>query len=90
MTDFNLAGAAVWPGLEKFNMVQDILEKNKLLVAEINSNHSVKSPDGLSRNVHLIRELDSNIAKVVVLYKEMSSSLEQIALQTQVRQPTEV
>lgn len=29
MTDFNLAGAAVWPGLEKFNMVQDILEKNK-------------------------------------------------------------
>lgn len=66
-----------WPGLEKFNLVQDFLEKNKLLITEINTNHEIRTPDGLARNVHLIRELNNNVAKVVDLYKELSVSLEQ-------------
>ncbi|DBA82845.1 hypothetical protein WJX77_004290 [Trebouxia sp. C0004] len=66
-----------WPGLEKFNLVQDYLEKNKLLITEINNNHEIRSSEGLARNVHLIRELNSNVAKVVALYKELSGSLEQ-------------
>lgn len=67
-----------WPGLEKFNLVQDFLEKNKLLITEINANHEIRTPEGLARNVHLIRELNSNVTKVVTLYKEMSTTLEQV------------
>lgn len=29
MADYGPAEGTVWPGLEKFNTVQDILEKNK-------------------------------------------------------------
>ncbi|KAL0037333.1 hypothetical protein WJX79_002428 [Trebouxia sp. C0005] len=69
--------ASSWPGLEKFNLVQDYLEKNKLLITEINNNHEIRSSEGLARNVHLIRELNNNVAKVVALYKDLSGSLEQ-------------
>lgn len=69
--------ASSWPGLEKFNLVQDYLEKNKLLITEINNNHEIRSSEGLARNVYLIRELNNNVAKVVALYKDLSGSLEQ-------------
>lgn len=70
-------GTTVWPGLEKFNLVQDFLEKNKLLITEINTNHELQSPEALARNVLLIRELDNNVSKVVDLYRDMTASLEQ-------------
>ena len=38
----------------------------RLLITEINTNHEIRTPDGLARNVHLIRELNSNVAKVVL------------------------
>mmetsp|Transcript_13229 Transcript_13229/g.41839 ORF Transcript_13229/g.41839 Transcript_13229/m.41839 type:complete len:152 (-) Transcript_13229:236-691(-) len=53
-----------WPGFEKFNNVQGILDRNKLLINEINHNHDRRSPEGLARNVQLIRELNENIAMV--------------------------
>ena len=54
----------VWPGFEKFNFVQRILDHNRLLIREINQNHEAHNPDALYRNVPLIRELNSNMAKV--------------------------
>ena len=54
----------LWPGYEKFQVVQRILDRNKLLINEINHNHDGRSPIGLQRNVVLIRELNNNIAKV--------------------------
>ncbi|DBA86924.1 TPA: hypothetical protein ACH3X2_000318 [Trebouxia sp. C0005] len=63
--------ASSWPGLEKFNLVQDYLEKNKLLITEINNNHEIRSSEGLARNVHLIRELNNNVAKQVHTAGEM-------------------
>lgn len=77
MSAVDLLSTSHWPGLEKFNVVQDYLEKNKLLITEINNNHEIRTPDGLARNVYLIRELNSNVSKVVELYKELSTSLEQ-------------
>ncbi|KAL3160026.1 hypothetical protein ABBQ38_010411 [Trebouxia sp. C0009 RCD-2024] len=65
MSASNLTSTNHWPGLEKFNLVQDYLEKNKLLITEINTNHEIRTPDGLARNVYLIRELNSNVAKVL-------------------------
>eukprot|EP00897_Mesotaenium_endlicherianum_P008954 jgi/Mesen1/8087/ME000434S07333 len=62
----------VWPGFEKFNHVQAILDHNRLLINEINNNHEERNPEGLMRNVALIRELNHNVAKVVDLYGEIS------------------
>lgn len=53
---------------------QDILNQNRLLINEINQNHESRMPDNLSRNVGLIRELNSNIRRVVDLYADLSSS----------------
>ncbi|KAF5751236.1 ELF4-like 4 [Tripterygium wilfordii] len=60
---------------KNFMQVQGILDLNRLLINEINQNHQSKIPDNLSRNVALIRELNSNIRMVVDLYADLSSSL---------------
>jgi hypothetical protein len=64
-----------WPGMETLNSVQDILDRNKLLMKEISHNHEVKSPEALERNAILIRELNSNLSKVVHLYGDLSTNL---------------
>ena len=63
-----------WPGYEKFSQVQDLLDRNTLLIAQINENHSTRTPEALQRNVGLVKELNSNVAKVVELYKELADS----------------
>ncbi|XWS12132.1 hypothetical protein CRYUN_Cryun37aG0063700 [Craigia yunnanensis] len=59
---------------KSFVQVQDILDQNRLLINEINQNHESKIHDNLSRNVGLIKELNSNIRRVVDLYADLSSS----------------
>jgi hypothetical protein len=53
-----------WPGAENFEKVQMILDQNRLLIKEINQNHSSRQTEGLSRNVELIRALHKNVAMV--------------------------
>ncbi|KMZ73779.1 Protein ELF4-LIKE 4 [Zostera marina] len=60
---------------KSFVQVQTILDQNRLLINEINQNHESRIPDNLSRNVGLIRELNSNIRRVVDLYGDLSGSL---------------
>ncbi|XP_044487530.1 protein ELF4-LIKE 4-like [Mangifera indica] len=62
---------------KSFGQVQDILDQNRLLINEINQNHESKAPDNLTRNVGLIRELNSNIRRVVHLYADLSTSFSQ-------------
>lgn len=57
-----------------FFEVQKILEENKVLIGEINHNQESKIPENLSRNVALIKELNSNMNHVVGLYTGLSSS----------------
>ncbi|KAK9833163.1 hypothetical protein WJX74_008884 [Apatococcus lobatus] len=71
--------AVAWPGYEKFGTVQDILDQNKILINEINANHEAQNPQGLARNVILIRELNSNISKVVDHYKDLSASFQEFS-----------
>ncbi|GAQ84309.1 hypothetical protein KFL_001840080 [Klebsormidium nitens] len=66
-----------WPGFEKFIIVQAILDHNKLLINEINLNHERRRPEGLTRNVQLIRELNENVTKVMKLYEELSQAFVQ-------------
>ncbi|XVF35109.1 hypothetical protein REPUB_Repub18cG0116300 [Reevesia pubescens] len=67
-------GKVVQTFQKSFVQVQNILDQNRLLINEINQNHESKIPDNLSRNVGLIRELNSNIRRVVDLYADLSSS----------------
>jgi len=64
-----------WPGGDKFVQVQDLLDKNVVLITQINENHSTRTPEALNRNVLLIRELNSNVQRIVELYKELSGVL---------------
>ncbi|KAG0626175.1 hypothetical protein M758_2G108100 [Ceratodon purpureus] len=54
--------------------VQFLLDHNHLLLNEINHNQEMRQPEGLARNVILIRQLNANIAKVADLYATLSSS----------------
>lgn len=74
------------PGFEKFSTVQDILDQNKILINEINTNHGLRTPEALARNVVLIRELNNNTAKVVELYKDISASFEDLGKEGDGRQ----
>lgn len=66
-----------WPGLEKLSSVQDMLDQNKILINEINHNHELRTPESLNRNVILIRQLNGNVAKIVQLYSELASQVDQ-------------
>eukprot|EP00798_Chlamydomonas_sp_ICE-L_P016067 gene16067-22205_t len=57
-------------------LMQEFLEKNKILINEINKNHQIRSSDSLKRNVVLIKELNTNVGRVVDLYKELATQLE--------------
>ncbi len=37
---------------------------SRILIKEINSNHEARTPEGLARNVILIRELNKNVSEV--------------------------
>jgi hypothetical protein len=64
----------IWPQVRLFQDVQDILDRNRLLIAEINHNHQLGTNVALERNVPMLRELNSNIGRVVQSYKEAADS----------------
>lgn len=64
----------IWPQVRQFQDVQDVLDRNRLLIAEINHNHQLGTNVALERNVPMLRELNGNIAKVVQSYKEAADS----------------
>ena len=61
-----------WPGFSRLEAVQEILDRNKLLISEINYNHELRTPESLLRNVTLIRELNGNMATVVEAYRQLA------------------
>jgi len=69
------ADAADWPGADKFVAVQDMLDRNAVLIKQINDNHSMRTPDALQRNILLIRELNSNVQRIVGLYQDLADVL---------------
>mmetsp|Transcript_12170 Transcript_12170/g.44418 ORF Transcript_12170/g.44418 Transcript_12170/m.44418 type:complete len:133 (-) Transcript_12170:104-502(-) len=60
------------PEEEKVDYVQAILDRNKLLINEIKANHEARTVKALQRNVALIKELNSNTARVVDAYQDVS------------------
>ncbi|XP_051187436.1 protein ELF4-LIKE 3-like [Lolium perenne] len=54
--------------------VQGILEHNRVLIQEIKQNQESGEDSDLNRNVALIRELNSNIARIGSLYSDLSAA----------------
>ncbi|XP_031264188.1 protein EARLY FLOWERING 4-like [Pistacia vera] len=57
-----------------FKQVQSVLDRNRVLIQQVNDNHQSKVPDNMAKNVALIQELNGNISKVVSLYSDLSSN----------------
>lgn len=68
-----IEGKVVQKFKKSFVQVQNILDQNRLLIAEINQNHESKIPDNMTQNMGLIRELNSNIRRVVDMYSNLST-----------------
>jgi hypothetical protein len=64
-----------WPGADKFVDVQVLLDKNVVLINQINQNHTTRTPEALQRNVMLIRELNSNVKRITELYDQLAHVL---------------
>ena len=64
----------VWPAVQQFQDVQDILDRNRVLIAEINHNQQLGTNVALERNVPMLKELNTNIARVVELYQGAADS----------------
>ena len=73
----------IWPAVRQFQDVQDILDRNRVLIAEINHNQQLGTNVALERNVPMLRELNGNIAKVVSLYQEAADSFSSSLLSTE-------
>ncbi|GAB4827591.1 hypothetical protein Ancab_034474 [Ancistrocladus abbreviatus] len=59
---------------KSFSEVQSFLDRNRVLIQQVNENHQSKIPDNLVKNVSLIQEINGNISKVVSLYSDLSAN----------------
>ncbi|KAE8708971.1 Protein EARLY FLOWERING 4 [Hibiscus syriacus] len=59
---------------DSFKQVQSVLDRNRVLIQQVNDNHQSRVHDNMVKNVALIQELNGNISKVVSLYSDFSSN----------------
>lgn len=71
--------AATWPGAECFAAVQDVLERNAVLITQINANQAARTTEALQRNYPLVKELSANLWRVVDSYGGLAETLLQHA-----------
>lgn len=57
-----------------FRQVQTVLDRNRLLIQQVNENHQSKIHENMVKNVALIQEINENISKVVSLYSDLSAN----------------
>ncbi|TYG51971.1 hypothetical protein ES288_D10G304200v1 [Gossypium darwinii] len=73
--DSDDGNSEVWATIDKsFKQVQSVLDRNRMLIQQVNENHQSKIQDNMVKNVALIQELNANISKVVSLYSDLSSN----------------
>lgn len=69
----------LWETLSRsFGQVQSVLDQNRALIQQANDNHRSRVPDNLSKNVVLIRDINSNINKVLSIYSDLSANFSSI------------
>lgn len=71
--------AEVWSNFtESFRQVQSVLDRNRVLIQQVNENHQSKIHDNMVKNVALIQEINGNISKVVSLYSDLSTNFSSV------------
>ncbi|KAL1804982.1 hypothetical protein ACET3Z_028050 [Daucus carota] len=55
----------VWRNFtDSFREVQSVLDRNRVLIQQVNENHQSKMHDNMVKNVELIQEINGNITRV--------------------------
>ncbi|KAG4920231.1 hypothetical protein JHK82_049192 [Glycine max] len=71
-----------WATLNKgFRQVQSVLDRNRLLIQQVNENQQSRMHDNMVKNVSLIQELNGNISKVVSLYSDLNTNFTNVCQQ---------
>lgn len=71
-----------WATLNKgFRQVQSVLDRNRLLIQQVNENQQSRMHDNMVKNVSLIQELNGNISKVVSLYSDLNTNFTSVCQQ---------
>ncbi|KHN34721.1 Protein EARLY FLOWERING 4 [Glycine soja] len=71
-----------WATLNKgFRQVQSVLDRNRLLIQQVNENQQSRMHDNMVKNVSLIQELNGNISKVVSLYSDLNTNFSNVCQQ---------
>ncbi|CAA3014195.1 protein EARLY FLOWERING 4 [Olea europaea var. sylvestris] len=69
----------IWAAFtENFQEVQSVLDRNRVLIQQVNENHQSKIHDNMVKNVALIQEINGNISKVVSLYSNLSANFSNV------------
>lgn len=75
----NTGDAEVWGNFtDSFRQVQSVLDRNRLLIQQVNENHRSKIHENMVKNVALIQEINGNISKVVSLYSDLSTNFSSV------------
>lgn len=79
----SLSGDAdVWSNFtDSFRQVQSVLDRNRVLIQQVNENHQSKIHENMVKNVALIQEINGNISKVVSLYSDLSVNFSNVFYQ---------
>ncbi|OIT37900.1 protein early flowering 4, partial [Nicotiana attenuata] len=56
-----------------YRQVQSVLDRNELLIQQVNENHQSRSHDSMVQNVGLLQELIGYISKVASLYSDFNT-----------------
>ncbi|MFS7995079.1 putative protein EARLY FLOWERING 4 [Helianthus anomalus] len=64
---------ALWTTFtDSFREVQSVLERNRVLIQQVNENHRSKNHESMVSNVALIQEINNNVSKIVAMYADLS------------------
>lgn len=75
-TDFSMeeGDSEMWNNFSNnFRQVQSVLDRNRLLIQQVNENHQSRTHDRMVQNVGLIQELNGNISKVASIYSDFNT-----------------
>nr|XP_016456197.1 PREDICTED: protein EARLY FLOWERING 4-like [Nicotiana tabacum] len=82
--DFNMeeGDSEMWNSFSSnYREVQSVLDRNRLLIQQVNENHQSRTHDSMVQNVGLIQELNGNISKVASLYSDFNTDFATIVYQ---------
>ncbi|KAI3695809.1 hypothetical protein L1987_78811 [Smallanthus sonchifolius] len=66
---------AMWSSFtDGFREVQSVLDRNRILIQQVNENHRSKNHENMVSNVALIQEINNNVSKIVAMYSDLSTN----------------